>query len=307
METLVRVTDLTRRFGRQTVLAGLNLSLERGEVLGLLGPNGAGKTTCLRILSGNLAPSKGRVEIAGLDMVWDPVNAKRFLGYLPERPPLYLDLRVDEYLRFCARLHRIPRGQVPDAVAVARHRCGLDGMGRWPIAKLSKGFRQRLGIAQAILHRPQVLIMDEPTEGLDPVQVREVHTLVRELAQESGIIFSSHRLQEVQAVCDRVAILHQGCLVSAGHWVADTGASGWRLRLAPPAEAGALAALSCVEEATALGGDGFHCLLKPGLGPEELVRQVVGAGLGLRALSAERSDLERVFFEVVGAGAGEGA
>lgn len=304
METLVRVTDLTRRFGRQTALAGLNLTLERGEVLGLLGPNGAGKTTCLRILSGNLAPSSGRVEIAGLDMVRDPVGAKRFLGYLPERPPLYPDLRVDEYLCFCARLHRIPRGQVPDAVTAARHRCGLDGMGRRPIAKLSKGFRQRLGIAQAILHRPFLLILDEPTEGLDPVQVREVRTLVRELAQDSGVIFSSHRLPEVQAVCDRVAILHQGRLVSGGQLTADPGASGWRLRLAPPADADALGALPCVVEATALGGDAFRCLLRPGLGPEELVRQVVEAGLGLRALSVERSDLERVFFDLIGAGEG---
>lgn len=301
MEPLVRVIDLTRRFGRQTALAGLDLSLERGEVLGLLGPNGAGKTTCLRILSGNLAPSAGRVEIAGLDMVRDPVGAKRCIGYLPERPPLYNDLRVDEYLRFCARLHRIPRAQVADAVTVARHHCGLNGMERRPIAKLSKGFRQRLGIAQAILHRPRVLILDEPTEGLDPVQVREVHALVRELAQESGIIFSSHRLSEVQAVCDRVAILHQGRQVWGGRWAADADASGWRLRLAPPADGDALGALPCVVAVTALGGDGFRCLLKPAVGPEELVRQVVQAGLGLRALSAERSDLERVFFDLIGA------
>ena len=302
METLVSVTDLTRRFGRQLALAGLNLTLDRGEVLGLLGPNGAGKTTCLRILSGILTPSSGRVEIAGIDLVRDPIGAKRLLGYLPERPPLYQDLRVDEYLRFCARLHRIPRRQVPDAVAAAKGRCGLDGMGRRPIARLSKGFRQRLGIAQAILHRPRLLILDEPTEGLDPVQVREVRTLVCELARESGVIFSSHILPEVQAVCDRVAILHQGRLVSGGQPRADPGAIGWRIRLVPPADFYALGSLDCVAQVTHLGGDGFRCVLKPGLGPEELARQVVTAGLGLRALTAERSDLERVFFDLIGAG-----
>ena len=303
METLVRVTDLTRRFGRHTALAGIDLTLGRGEVLGLLGPNGAGKTTCLRILSGNLAPTTGRVEIAGYDLARNPVGAKQLLGYLPERPPLYQDLRVNEYLQFCARLRRVPRRQVQPAVAEARRRCGLDDLGREPIARLSKGFRQRLGIAQAILHRPRLLILDEPTEGLDPVQIREVRGLVRELARDCGVIFSSHILPEVQAVCDRVAILHQGRMVHGDHLAANHGTLIWRLRVAPPPKAqalGVLAGLDCVAEANPLHDDRFRVVLKHGQGPEDLARQVVGAGLGLRELPPERNDLEQVFFDLIG-------
>ncbi|WP_295452959.1 ABC transporter ATP-binding protein [uncultured Thiodictyon sp.] len=301
METLVRVTDLTRRFGPHTALAGLNLTLARGEVLGLLGPNGAGKTTCLRLLSGNLAPSSGQVEIAGIDLARNPVAAKRLLGYLPERPPLYQDLRLDEYLQFCARLHRVPRAKTADAVAEAKHRCGLDGLGRRPIAKLSKGFRQRLGIAQAILHRPPLLILDEPTEGLDPVQVREVRNLVRELSRDSGVIFSSHILPEVQAVCNRVAILHRGRLLRGDHLAAHQSALIWRLRLSAPAHCASLAALACVAAATSLPDERIRVVLKPDAGPEELTRQLVAAGLGLQELTPERSDLERVFFDLIGA------
>jgi len=301
METLLRATDLTRRFGRHAALTGLDLTLAQGEVLGLLGPNGAGKTTCLRVLSGNLAPSRGRVEIRGIDLARDPVGAKRLLGYLPERPPLYHDLRLDEYLRFCARLHRVPRARTADALAQAKRRCGLDDLGRHPIAKLSKGYRQRLGIAQAILHRPRLLILDEPTEGLDPVQVREVRALVRELAHESGVIFSSHILPEVQAVCDRVAILHQGRLVSGDHLATDHATLVWRLRLAPPADGAALGALDCVAQASPLPEDAWRVALKPAQGPEDLARQVVTAGLGLRELTPERSDLERLFFDLIGA------
>ena len=301
METLIRVTDLTRRFGRQLVLSGVELTLERGEVLGLLGPNGAGKTTCLRILSGNLAPTSGRVEIAGVDLTRNPVGAKCHLGYLPERPPVYPELRVDEYLRFCARLRRVPGARLREAVTEAKHRCGLEDAGRRPIAKLSKGYRQRLGIAQAIIHRPSLLILDEPTEGLDPVQMREVRVLVRELARDSGVIFSSHILPEVQAVCDRVTILHQGRVIHGDHLAADHETLVWRVRLSPPGGPGTLAGLPCVEEAAALRDERFRVVLRRGSTSSDLARQMIQAGLGLCELTAERSDLERVFFDLIGA------
>jgi ABC-2 type transport system ATP-binding protein len=301
METLLRVTDLTRRFGGHLALSSVGLTLERGEVLGLLGPNGAGKTTCLRILSGNLAPTSGRVEIAGIDLTRNPVEAKRRLGYLPERPPLYPELRVDEYLGFCARLRRVPGKRLAEAVAEAKRRCGLEDTGRRPIVKLSKGYRQRLGIAQAIIHRPRLLILDEPTEGLDPVQIREVRGLVRELARDSGVIFSSHILPEVQAVCDRVTILHQGRVVYGDHLAADHETLVWRVRLSPPGDPGTLAGLPSVEEAVDLGEERFRVVLRPGSTSSDLAREMVQAGLGLRELTAERSDLERVFFDLIGA------
>lgn len=301
METLVRVTDLTRRFGRHLALSNVNLTLDRGEVLGLLGPNGAGKTTCLRILSGNLAPSTGRVEIGGLDLERNPVGAKRQLGYLPERPPLYPELRVDEYLGFCARLRRISGRRLRTVVDEAKGRCGLDEMGGAPIARLSKGYRQRLGIAQAIIHRPSLVILDEPTEGLDPVQIREVRALVRELSRDTGVIFSSHILPEVQAVCDRVTILHHGRVVYGDHLAADYETLVWRLRMDAPGDAFALAALISVDEATALRDDRYRVVLKPGSTSADLVRDMVLAGLSLRELNAERSDLERVFFDLIGA------
>ncbi len=302
MEPLLEVTDLHRRFGRRGVLCGLDLTLNRGEVLGLLGPNGAGKTTCLRVLSGNLAASAGRVRIGGIDLARDPLPAKRLLGYLPERPPLYPELRIAEYLDYCARLRRVPRRRVREAVAQAMALCGLDGLGRRPIARLSKGYRQRLGLAQAILHRPRLLILDEPTEGLDPVQMREVRTLVRELARESGIILSSHILPEVQAVCDRVAILHQGRLVCGDHLATDHRALVRRLRLAVPGDADSLRALGGVAGVEPQPDGAFRVVLNPGCAPEELARQVVEAGLGLVELTTERSDLERIFFDLIGAG-----
>ena len=301
MEPLVKVNELSRRFGREFVLSGVELTLERGEVLGLLGPNGAGKTTCLRILSGNLAPSWGRVEIAGFDLARHPVQAKRHLGYLPERPPLYPELRVDEYLCFCARLRGVPHRLAREHVTVAKHRCGLDDTGHRPIAKLSKGFRQRVGIAQAIVHRPALVILDEPTEGLDPVQIREVRDLVRELARDCGVIFSSHILPEVQAVCDRVTILHQGEVVYSDQLEADNETLVWRIRLGPTASLALLADLPCVEEASLLRADLYRVVLQSGHGPGDLARAVVAAGMDLMELRSERSDLERVFFDLIGA------
>ncbi|MBK1722061.1 ABC transporter ATP-binding protein [Thiocystis violacea] len=300
MDTLVRVTDLSRRFGRHLALSGVNLCLRKGEVLGLLGPNGAGKTTCLRVLSGLLAPTAGQIEIAGIDLARQPLQAKRFLGYLSERPPLYPELRVDEYLTYCARLRRLPSIEIAEAVTAAKARCGLEDSGRRLIAKLSKGYRQRLGIAQAILHRPRVLILDEPTEGLDPFQMRELRGLIRELATDCGILFSSHLLPEVQAVCDRVVILHQG-RVQLDADLADTPAGTvWRVKIGGETHAEQLAELPHVAGAVAIGSEGFQIDLADTATAADLARDIVQAGLDLLELVPERSDLERVFFDLIG-------
>jgi ABC-2 type transport system ATP-binding protein len=290
-------------------------------VLGLLGPNGAGKTTCLRLLSGCLAPTTGRIEILGIDLTRRPIAAKRHLGYLPERPPLYPELRVDEYLRHCARLHRVPRAEIAAAVDAAKQRCGLGEVGRMLIAKLSKGFRQRLGIAQAILHRPRLVILDEPTEGLDPLQMRETRALIRELSRECGIILSSHLLSEVQAVCDRALVLHQGRLLLGDRPGLVQPTRLWRVRLyqrrdareasasgptplacVESAIALALERLPCVESAVALGQGQHRVILTKGATSADLARQLLAAGLDLAELSPERPDLERVFFDLIGAG-----
>lgn len=308
METLVRVTDLSRRFGSRVALSNVTLDLERGDVLGLLGPNGAGKTTCLRLLAGVLAPSSGRIEILGLDLARDGREARRHLGYLPERVPLYPELRVDEYLRFCARLRGIPRERIDIALDEAKHRCGLDAVGRRLIGRLSKGFRQRLGIAQAILHRPRLLILDEPTEGLDPYQMRAMRALIRELAQECGVIFSSHLLPEVQAVCDRVAILHQGRMLYSDYLAADHAPYLWRVRIALDEEMdeaacnARLIALASVESSTPVDDAGrYQIVLADGADSATLAREIIGADLTLCELHPERSDLERIFFDMTGA------
>jgi ABC-2 type transport system ATP-binding protein len=181
--------------------------------LGLLGPNGAGKTTTMQMLTGNLAPSTGSIGICGIDLLERPTAAKARMGYLPEVPPLYRELQVDEYLRIAARLHRVPRNRLAEALAHTKQRCGLVDIGHRLIGTLSKGYQQRVGIAQAIIHGPDVVILDEPTVGLDPNQIREIRALIRELSGSHSVILSTHILPEVEAVCDRAQIMHRGTIV----------------------------------------------------------------------------------------------
>jgi ABC-2 type transport system ATP-binding protein len=212
---LISVEQLYRYYGHHPAVEGISFELAQGEVLGFLGPNGAGKSTTMQMISGNLAPSAGRIRINGRDLLDDPRRAKADIGYLPEQPPVYRDLTVDEYLNYCARLHRVGKGQRSQAVKRAKQRCGLEEVSRRLIGNLSKGFQQRVGIAQAILHNPCVVILDEPTVGLDPNQIRDIRALIRELGESHGIILSTHILPEVQATCTRVQIIHQGRLVFA--------------------------------------------------------------------------------------------
>jgi len=208
--------ELTRLFGGREAVKNVSFHLEKGEVLGFLGPNGAGKSTTMRMLTGNLAPSIGTVKICGIDMIENPKEAKALIGYLPEMRPIYKELSVDAFLTIAARLHKVPSKQIKKAVDIAKEKCGLSHMSKRLIENLSNGYQQRVAIAQAIIHNPLVVILDEPTVGLDPIQIREIRSLIREIGQKHSVILSTHILPEVEMVCDRVQIIDKGNLVFHG-------------------------------------------------------------------------------------------
>jgi len=205
--------NLGRRYGHRDIIQNVSLELKQGEVLGLLGHNGAGKSTTLQMLAGTLTPHSGHIEICGFNLQQQPDQAKACIGYLPETPPLYRDMRVDDYLTFVARLHRLPKNRLAESLAEAKERCGLDSSGKKIIGTLSKGYQQRVGIAQAIIHHPQVIILDEPTVGLDPAQIRDIRALIRQLGDIHSVILSTHLLGEVENICDRVEIMQKGRLI----------------------------------------------------------------------------------------------
>lgn len=212
----VEASDLTRVYGGRAAVSEVNFTLSKGEVLGFLGPNGAGKSTTMKMLTGNLAPTAGTVRICGIDILENPKEAKALIGYLPETPPLYKELTVDEMLVLAARMHGIPRSRVKRVVESAKERTGLTEMSRRLCENLSTGYQQRVGIAQAIIHSPMVVVLDEPTRGLDPIQIKDIRALIRELGGEHSVILSTHILPEVEVVCDHVQIIHQGRLVFSG-------------------------------------------------------------------------------------------
>ena len=213
---MIEVKDLTKDYGPVRALDGVTFSVSRGQVVGFLGPNGAGKTTTMKILTGYLAPTAGTATVAGFDVASDPIEAQRRIGYLPEGNPLYTELRVEEALRFAADMHGIRRSKASAAIGDVVEAVGLADRRRTPIGQLSKGYRQRVGLAQALLHRPDVLVLDEPTSGLDPNQQHEMRALIRDLGRERTVILSTHILPEVEAVCDRALIIHEGEIVAQG-------------------------------------------------------------------------------------------
>ena len=302
-EILVSARGLTRYYGGHCAVNDLSLTLKKGEVLGLLGPNGAGKSSTMQMITGNLAPSAGSVEINGIDLLDAPKQAKRHLGYLPEQPPVYRDLCVDEFLRYCAALHGIPKAQIKTALDDAKDRCGLEDAGRRLIGNLSKGYQQRVGIAQAIIHSPAVVILDEPTVGLDPIQIREIRELIRELGREHSVILSTHILPEVQAVCDRVQI------INAGRTVFDDTLEGLERRHAVPVltvgfthppEPEVLAALPGITHVQPLAEHRFRLSHTDETDPAaQIAETAVRERWGLIELAPERATLEQIFMELV--------
>ncbi len=211
---MIEVTDLTKRYGDHVAVDRLTFKVEKGQVYGFLGPNGAGKSTTMNIITGYLAPSDGTVTIDGVDIQKDPETAKAKVGYLPELPPLYMDMTVGEYLAFVAELKKIPKGDRKDKIREVCEMTQIGDMENRLIRNLSKGYRQRVGMAQAVLGDPEILILDEPTVGLDPKQIIEIRDLIRKLGETHTVILSSHILSEVSAVCDKVMIISHGQLVA---------------------------------------------------------------------------------------------
>lgn len=210
---MIEASGLSKRYGDLVAVQDVSFSVQPGEVVGFLGPNGAGKTTTMRILTGFLPPTDGVATIAGHDIFSDPLAARRAIGYLPESPPLYPEMSVEGYLGYVAKLKDVPRSGRAQAVDRALERCGLGDVRRRVIGALSKGYRQRVGLAQAIVHDPPVMILDEPTVGLDPIQIREIRALIGALAAEGSartVILSTHILPEVEAICRRVIIMNRG-------------------------------------------------------------------------------------------------
>lgn len=298
----VEASHLTRVYGGREAVSDVSFNLSKGEVLGFLGPNGAGKSTTMKMITGNLAPSAGGIKICGIDMIDKPKEAKALIGYLPETPPLYRELTVDEFLSVAARLHGVKRGHVKKSVERAKERCGLTEMSKRLIENLSKGYQQRVGIAQAIIHNPMVVILDEPTVGLDPIQIRDIRALIKELGGEHSVILSTHILPEVEMVCDHVQIIHQGKLVfSGGIDVLKQQRSVNKLLVGlhnPPA-AEALLAIEGVVDVETVNPGLLRVRFSEGQSPAEaLVQAAVSNGWGLHQINPDQTSLEDVFVQL---------
>jgi ABC-2 type transport system ATP-binding protein len=310
---MIEVQNLTKRYGTFTAVHDVSFKAERGEILGFLGPNGAGKTTTMRVLTGYMPPTDGKAIVAGYDVLEHPLDAKRRTGYLPETPPLYPDMTVVEYLTFCARIKGLPRAERAKRVATAMERTRIADMSKRYCGKLSKGYRQRVGLAQALLHNPDVLILDEPTAGLDPKQIIETRKLIKELGGDHTVILSTHILPEVSQTCHRVVIINKGRVVAVDtpdNLTARLGRSATTYVQVDTsgantgADAGAaLAAVAGVARVTATDGDGPIRAFEVDAEDDQDVRRtlaaaIVGKGWGLLELRPMRVSLEDIFLQL---------
>ena len=304
--TLIQATALNRYYGDYKAVHDFNLTLNKGEVLGLLGPNGAGKSTTMQMLTGNISPSSGDILINGVDLIEEPELAKCAIGYLPEQPPVYRDMTVIEYLIYCAALRGISKSQRNVFLAEANERCGLQDVQKKLIGNLSKGFQQRVGIAQAILHKPDVVILDEPTVGLDPLQINQIRQLIRDLGEDHAVILSTHILPEVQAVCDRVQIINNGETVFSDSFAKLTDRQtstevivGFDTKV----DVSLLQQLAGVVEVETLLSENEHNSYRLSYqtknDPSEVFKLAVKHGWGLVELSPQTKTLEQIFMNLV--------
>jgi ABC-2 type transport system ATP-binding protein len=305
---MIQVEGLTKRYARNVAVDRVTFSVEKGQIVGFLGPNGAGKTTTMRMLTCYMPPSEGSARIAGFDVVEKPLEVKKRIGYLPENPPVYPDMEVGEYLQYVGRLKGVAEKDVAGRAAEAAQRCFVkDAWGKL-IGKLSKGYRQRVGLAQAILHNPDVLILDEPTSGFDPKQILETRDLIRSLGGEHTIVLSTHILQEVKAMCESLIIINKGRIVTSGSLDELTRRTGAVLELTTPTGASEeevkapLKALAGVDQVTATN-DGGLWRVQIDTGASEDIRPALAAavlaqGWNLYRLDAASESLDETFLRL---------
>lgn len=308
---MIKVEKLTKRFGGYTAVDGIDFQVEKGEIVGFLGPNGAGKSTTMRMLSGYLPPTSGKAEVAGFDVFADSLRAREHIGYMPENVPLYLDMRVHEFLRYRAALKGVPGRRLKERVGDVLELCGLKEVEKKLIGNLSKGYRQRVGLADAMSHEPDLLILDEPTIGLDPNQIRLVRDLIRNLRRHHTILLSTHILPEVEMLCSRVIIINKGrieALDTPQNLRAHLGEAALILFDAvvpdPRAAASALRSFDSIQSVSHRA-DGewtiFTIQPKPAHDPREsLYRHAVENNWRVREISRPPVSLEQVFAEVTG-------
>ena len=306
---MIEVQNLTKRYGRVTAVDDVSFRVERGEILGFLGPNGAGKTTTMRILTGYMPATEGRATVAGYDIFDKPIEAKRRIGYLPETPPLYPEMTVREYLDFVARIKGVPAKDKKERVDTVMKRTHVDDMANRHCAKLSKGYKQRVGLAQAIIHNPEVLVLDEPTAGLDPKQIIETRDLIRGLAGDHTIVLSTHILPEVAQTCQRVVIINKGRVVAVDTPDNLTARLRGAETLYVQVDAGgadAAAALTALPGVTRVARAEQRGTLE-GLEIEsergqdirrDIARTIVNQGWGLLEMRPMRMSLEEIFLQV---------
>ena len=309
-EFMIEVSDLTKRYAGHTAVAGVSFTVARGEIVGLLGPNGAGKSTILRILSCFMPATSGSVRVAGFDVFKEHNAVRKRIGYMPENNPLHLDMRVRDYLIFRGRLKGLGWGQVRTRADLVMEQCGLADVSRRIIGQLSKGYRQRVGLADALVHDPELVILDEPTIGLDPHQIREVRRLIKDLGNSHTILLSTHLLPEVEMTCSRILILHEGRMLAAdspGNLRSRFNDDGQVIAeiFAPLTELN-----DCWRETdwvqhfdiSPVEGEFYRCALtpRPGLDARTLVFETAQAhGWPLRELTRSRHSLEDIFVNVI--------
>lgn len=306
---MIEVVGLSKRYGQVQALRNVTFKVEKGQIVGFLGANGAGKTTTMDIMCGCIGADSGTVKIAGFDITEKPIEAKKRLGYLPDVPPLHGEMRVGDYIAYSARLHRIPSVKIKGRVNDTLEKLSLGDVKNRLIGNLSKGYRQRVALAQAIVHDPDVLVLDEPTEGLDPNQIIQIRELIRSLAGQHTIILSSHILSEVQNTCDHIIIVHNGTIVQQGTYeeLSYTMQQGRTYRLKVAIKADALAnemkdIQGVIGPRLLEDGDGY---LEFGLSKDakedvldSVIAKTVEGRHGLRELQLKTKSLEEVFFQL---------